>query len=107
MLVTTGNDVAGHEIVEYLGLVRGIVVRATGISRGIVGGLRSIAGGNIPEYVEVCEEARQQAYDRMLQHAEELGADALIAVRYDATEFGQSSTEVLAYGTAVRVSRAE
>ena len=64
MLVTTGNDVAGHEIVEYLGLVRGIVVRATGISRGFVGGLRSIAGGNIPEYVEVCEEARQQAYDR-------------------------------------------
>ena len=107
MLVTTGNDVAGHEIVEYLGLVRGIVVRATGISRGFVGGLRSIAGGNIPEYVEVCEEARQQAYDRMLRHAEELGADALIAVRYDATEFGQSSTEVLAYGTAVRVSRAE
>jgi uncharacterized protein YbjQ (UPF0145 family) len=103
MIVTTGNDVAGHQITQYLGIVRGIVVRSTGIARGIVGGLRSIAGGNIPEYVSVCEEARQQAYDLMAQHAQELKADAIIAVRYDATEFMQGSTEVLAYGTAVKI----
>jgi uncharacterized protein YbjQ (UPF0145 family) len=102
MVVTTGNDIAGHEIVQYLGIVRGIVVRSTGIARGIVGGIRSIAGGNIPEYAAVCEEARQHAYDLMVQHAMELGSDAIIAVRYDATEFMQGSTEVLAYGTAVK-----
>jgi len=106
MIVTTGNDIARHEIVQYLGIVRGIVVRSTGIARGIVGGIRSIAGGNIPEYVAVCEEARQHAYDLMVQHAQELGADAIIAVRYDATEFMQGTTEVLAYGTAVKAQQA-
>lgn len=105
MIITTGNDVAGHVIVNYLGLVRGIVVRSTGIARGLMGGLRSIGGGNIPEYVEVCEEARQQAYDLMIEHAKKSGADAIIAVRYDATEFMQGSTEVLAYGTAVKIQR--
>lgn len=105
MIVTTGNDIAGHKIVQYLGIVRGIVVRSTGIARGFVGGLRSIGGGNIPEYVAVCEEARQHAYELMVQHAGELGADAIIAIRYDATEFTQGSTEVLAYGTAVKVQR--
>ncbi len=105
MIVTSGNDVAGHEIVQYLGIVRGIVVRSTGIGRGIVGGLRSIGGGNIPEYVAVCEEARQHAYQLMLTHATEMGADAVIAFRYDATEFIQSSTEVLAYGTAVKLRK--
>lgn len=103
--VTTGNDIAGHEITAYLGVVRGIVVRATGIGRGIVGGLRSIAGGNIPEFAAVCEEAREHAYRIMLEHAQQVGADAVIAFRYDATEFLQGSTEVLAYGTAVKVSR--
>jgi uncharacterized protein YbjQ (UPF0145 family) len=106
MIVTTGNDVAGHRVTQYLGIVRGIVVRSTGIARGLIGGLRSIGGGNIPEYVAVCEEARQQAYDIMLQHARDAGADAIIAVRYDATEFMQGSTEVLAYGTAVKIQPA-
>ena len=105
MLITTGNDLAGYEIVQYLGIVRGIVVRSTGIARGIIGGLRSIAGGNIPEYVAVCEEARQHAYQTMLTHAAQLGADAVIAFRYDATEFSQGSTEVLAYGTAVKIKK--
>jgi uncharacterized protein YbjQ (UPF0145 family) len=106
MIITTGNDVEGHRIVQYLGLVRGIVVRSTGIARGFIGGLRSIAGGNIPEYVAVCEEARQQAYDLMVEHAREAGAQAIIAVRYDATEFMQGATEVLAYGTAVKIEKA-
>ncbi len=104
MVITTGNEVAGQEIVEYLGIVRGIVVRATGIGRGIVGGLKSIAGGNIEEFTHVCENARLEAFNRMVQHANAIGADAIIGMRYDATEFSQSSTEVLAYGTAVRLS---
>ena len=105
MIITTGNDIAGHEIVHYLGIVRGIIVRSTGIARGFVGGIRSIVGGNIPEYVAVCEEARQHAYDLMVQHAQQIGADGILAVRYDATEFMQGATEVLAYGTAVKIVR--
>lgn len=103
MIVTTGNEIAGHRIVEYYGLVRGIVVRSTGIARGFIGGIRSIGGGNIPEYSVVCEEARQHAYDLMLQHAHQVGANAIIGMRYDATEFMQGATEVLAYGTAVMI----
>src|SRR3954471_5079513 len=106
IVVTTANDIAGHSIVQYLGIVRGIIVRSTGIGRGIVGGLRSLGGGNIPEYVAVCEEARQHAYQLMIAHAAEVGADAIIAFRYDATEFVQGSTEVLAYGTAVKIKKA-
>ncbi|HVS52043.1 MAG TPA: YbjQ family protein [Opitutaceae bacterium] len=105
MLVTTANDFTGYEIVEYLGIARGIVVRSTGIARGIVGGLRSIGGGNIPEYVAVCEEARVHAYESMVAHATQIGANAIVAFRYDATEFMQGSTEVLAYGTAVKVRK--
>ena len=102
-IVTTGNEVAGREIGEYLGVVRGIVVRATGIGRGLIGGLKSIAGGNIEEFAQVCEQARLDASNRMISHAREIGADAIIGMRYDATEFGQGSTEVLCYGTAVKL----
>ena len=103
MIITTGNDVAGAEIVQYLGVVRGIVVRATGIGLGIVGGLKSIAGGNIEEFSSVCEKARIEASNRMARHAQEIGADAIISMRYDATEFAKGATEVLAYGTAVKL----
>lgn len=103
MIVTSGNEVEGQRVVEYLGLVRGIVVRSPSIARGFIGGLRSIVGGNIPEYAAVCEEARQHAYDLMLQHARQVGADAIIGTRYDATEFAPGATEVLAYGTAVKI----
>lgn len=103
LIVTTGNDVAGREVSEYLGVVRGIVVRATGIGRGFIGGLKSIAGGNISEFAEVCEKARMDASNLMIVHAHEIGADAVIAMRYDATEFSQGTTEVLAYGTAVKL----
>jgi len=105
MIVTTGLNVEGKQVVEYLGVVRGIVVRATGIGRGIVGGLKSIIGGNIEEWSVVCEAARMEAFNRMVQHAHEIGADAIIGMRYDATEFAQGATEVLAYGTAVRLSQ--
>ena len=103
LIVTTGNDVAGHDIVKYLAIVRGIVVRATGIGQGLLGSLRALGGGNIAEFTNVCEAARHDAYQQMLQHAQDIGADAIISMRYDATEFMQGSTEVLAYGTAVRL----
>ena len=103
LIVTTGNDVAGHDIIKYLAIVRGIVVRATGIGQGLLGSLRALGGGNIAEFTEVCEAARHDAYQQMVQHATEMGADAIIGMRYDATEFMQGSTEVLAYGTAVKL----
>jgi uncharacterized protein YbjQ (UPF0145 family) len=103
IIVTTGNDVAGQEITAYLAIVRGIVVRATSIGKGILGSFKSLAGGNIREFTEVCEAARHEAFRQMLDHAREVGADAVIGMRYDATEFMQGSTEVLAYGTAVKL----
>lgn len=105
MIVTTGNEVGGHAISSYLGIVRGIVVRSPSITQGFLGGLKQMVGGNIESYAQVCESAREDAYERMVQHAEERGADAVIGMRYDATEFTQGVTEVLAYGTAVKLSR--
>src|SRR5437763_17170691 len=104
MIITTGNDVTGHAIAEYLGIVRGIVVRSPSIAQGFFGGLKQIVGGNIESYAQVCETAREEAFQRMVKHAQERGADAVIAVRYDATEFAQGVTEVLAYGTAVKLA---
>jgi uncharacterized protein YbjQ (UPF0145 family) len=105
MIVTTGNEVAGHTITKYLGVVRGIVVRSPTIAQGIMGGLKQIVGGNIQQYADVCEKARQDAFELMVQHAEEHAANAIIGMRYDATEFSVGVTEVLAYGTAVRIER--
>jgi uncharacterized protein YbjQ (UPF0145 family) len=104
--VTTTNDVVGYRVTHYLGIVRGIVVRSPSIGQGIVGAFKQLAGGNISEYVDVCEAARHEAYVHMMQHAEQLGAHAIIGMRYDATEFAQGATEVLAYGTALRIERA-
>lgn len=106
MIVSTGNEIADHVIADYVGIVRGIVVRSPNLAQGFVGGLKQIFGGNIESYANVCEAAREEAFERMVQHAKEKGADAVIAMRYDATEFGQGATEVLAYGTAVKLARA-
>jgi uncharacterized protein YbjQ (UPF0145 family) len=103
LIVTTGNEVAGYQIVKYLGIVRGIVVRATSFGKTFMGSLKALGGGNITEFIEVCEHARHDAFQQMVEHATELGANAVIGMRYDATEFMQGSTEVLAYGTAVRI----
>ncbi len=105
LIVTTTNDIAGAQIADYLGVVRGLVVRTPNIGASILGGLKSIFGGNISQFAKVCEAARKEAFELMVQHAQELGANAIIAMRYDATEFAQGATEVLAYGTAVRLSR--
>jgi uncharacterized protein YbjQ (UPF0145 family) len=100
VIVTTSNDIS-----DYLGVVRGLTVRSTSFGKAVMGGFRSLAGGNIKEYVEVCEGARHDAFAQLEEHAELLNADAVIGMRYDATEFGQGTTEVLAYGTAVRLSK--
>ncbi len=105
IIVTTGNDIAGHQITAYLAIVRGIVVRATSLGKGILGSFKALGGGNIKEFSDVCEAARHDAFAQMIEHAKEAGADAVIGMRYDATEFAQGSTEVLAYGTAVKLER--
>ena len=105
MFVTTTFDIEGYRITEYKGLVRGITVRSPTIAQGFLGGLKSIIGGKIGAYTEMCEQARQHAYDALVAHAEQLGANAIVGVRYDASDVGsqQSATEVLCYGTAVVV----
>ncbi|MBI3828691.1 MAG: YbjQ family protein [Planctomycetes bacterium] len=105
MIVTTTFTLEGYHIREYRGLVRGIIVRAPTISQGFLGGLKSIIGGQIGAYTEMCEQARQQAFDLLVQHAREIGANAILGMRYDAAEVAaqHSATEVLCYGTAVVV----
>jgi uncharacterized protein YbjQ (UPF0145 family) len=103
--VTTTFSIEGYKITAYKGIVRGIIVRAPTIAQGIVGGLKSIIGGQIGAYGDMCEQARQQAYDLMIQHAVQMGANAVVGVRYDASEVVSkvSATEVLCYGTAVTI----
>lgn len=88
MQVTTTFSIEGYRITEYKGLVRGIVVRAPTIGQGILGGLKTIIGGQIGAYTEMCEQARQQAYDRVLEHAKGLGANAVVGLRYESSEVG-------------------
>jgi uncharacterized protein YbjQ (UPF0145 family) len=103
MIVSTTYDVQGRRIREYKGIVRGITVRAPTITQGILGGLKSIIGGRIGAYTEMCEQTRQAAYDLMVQHAREMGANGILGVSFDASEVASksSATEVLCYGTAV------
>jgi uncharacterized protein YbjQ (UPF0145 family) len=103
VFVTTTFTIDGHEIIEYKGIVRGITVRSPTITQGILGGLKNIIGGRIGAYQEMCEQARQQAYVSLLTHARELGANAIVGMRYDASAVESSATEVLCYGTAVVV----
>lgn len=105
MIVTTGNEITGYEITEYLGVIRGVVVRSPSITQGIMGGLKQMIGGNIESYAQICDAGREEAYVRMEQHATSVGADAIIGMRYDASGFAEGVTEVLAYGTAVKIQR--
>ena len=107
--VTTTFSIEGYKIVAYKGIVRGIIVRAPTIRQGFLGSLKNIIGGNIGAYAEMCEQARQQAYDLLIEHAEQLGANAVVGLRYDASDVGgnnTSATEVLCYGTTVVVEPA-
>ncbi|HVZ20220.1 MAG TPA: YbjQ family protein [Vicinamibacterales bacterium] len=105
-LVTTTFDLPGYRTVSSLGLVRGIVVRSRSIVGNIGAGLQTLIGGNITLYTQLCEKAREDAFRLMLEHAAQAGANAVLGVRYDANEVATGVTEVLAYGTAVRVERA-
>jgi len=108
--VTTTFTIEGYRIARYLGVVRGLIVRAPTISQGILGGLKSIIGGRIGAYTEMCEQTRQQAYDLLIDHALAVGANAIVGFRYDASEIGGkaiSATEVLCYGTAVVIEPEE
>ena len=105
MLLSTTFDIAGRTIGENLGVARGNVVRSRFFARNIVAGFRMIVGGEIHEYTKLLAESREQALDRMVEDAKRLGADAVIGVRFETTDAGQGqATEVLAYGTAVKLS---
>ena len=106
MLVATTNDLAGYRVTAHIGMVRGVTVRSRSVVGNLAGGLQSIFGGNLTIYTELAEHARQEAYDLMVDHASRAGADAVIAMRYDANEIMDGITEVLAYGTAVKAEKA-
>jgi uncharacterized protein YbjQ (UPF0145 family) len=105
--VTTAFDLPGCRVVRNLGIVRGITVRSRSVVGNFFGGLQSLFGGNITIYSDLCEQARQQTYDDMIAHARRMGANAIIGMRYDATDLMAGLTEVLCYGTAVVVERVD
>lgn len=103
IIVVTTNDLPGYRIVEYLGIARGITVRSRSVVGNLIGGVQSIFGGQISAFVELAESARREAFDHLVSEARLLGANAVLAMRYDANEISDGITEVLAYGTAVVV----
>ena len=107
MMITTSNELAGYRVVKNLGVVRGIVVRSRSIVGNFFATLQSLFGGNITLYTQLCEQARIDAYQSMRQHAQQMGANAIIGMRYDATDLMAGITEVLCYGTAVIVEKIE
>ena len=102
-MVTTANDIAGWRIVRQFGVVRGITVRSRSVIGNLGAALQTLIGGNITLFTELCERARGEVFELMVDHVSQLGANAVIAMRYDANEVAQGVTEVLAYGTAVLV----
>jgi uncharacterized protein YbjQ (UPF0145 family) len=105
MIVVTTNDVDGYEIVQTIGMVRGLSVRSRSLAGNIGASIQILFGGNISVYTKLAETARQEAFDRLVAHAEQKGANAILAMRYDANEMASAVTEVLAYGTAVVLER--
>ncbi|MDP9468703.1 MAG: heavy metal-binding domain-containing protein [Chloroflexota bacterium] len=101
MIVATTPFIAGHRVVETKGQVYGLVVRSRGLGGNIAASLRSLVGGEIKEYTQLLEDTRRQAIDRMVQNATLMGADAVISMRFDSSELGNTMTEIVAYGTAV------
>ena len=103
MIVTTTNDISGYRVSKHLGVCRGITVRSRSVLGNIGGAVQAFFGGQLSVYVNLAEKARQEAFDLMVQHASDMGANAIVAARYDATEVMSGVSEVLAYGTAVIV----
>ena len=106
MLIVTTNDIPGHRVVRTLGVVRGITVRSRNVVSDAIGGVQSMLGGRVGAYVKLAEAARQEAYEDLVDHARAMGANAILAMRYDANEIMPGITEVLAYGTAAVVEPA-
>ena len=100
MIIATTESIAGHRVVNTLGQVFGVVVRSRGIGGNIMAGLRSIVGGEIHEYTQMLEEARRHATDRMVENATAMGANAILVMRFDSSEIGETMSEIVAYGTA-------
>ena len=105
MIITTTETIAGYDIHETLGITRGNVIRAKHVGNDIVAGFRQIVGGELTEYTKLMSEAREQAYDRMIDHAKSLGADAIIGMRFTTSTVMAGSAEILAFGTAVKIRR--
>ncbi|ODS37495.1 MAG: hypothetical protein A7316_09330 [Candidatus Altiarchaeales archaeon WOR_SM1_86-2] len=105
MMVVNTNSIEGKNIAETLGLVRGNTVRAKWFGKDFLAGLRNIVGGEVTEYTEMLTEAREEALERMIAEAERLGADAVINVRFQTSQLTQAASEILAYGTAVRIEK--
>jgi len=106
MIITTTENISGYRVLDVKGEVFGLVVRSRGLGGNIMAGLRSIVGGEITEYTELLEHARQDAIDRMVQHAEAKGANAVVMMRFDSSEMGDTMSEIVAYGTGVVIERA-
>jgi uncharacterized protein YbjQ (UPF0145 family) len=104
-MTTTTFELPGYKIVKQFGVVRGITVRSRSVFGTIGGSLQTLFGGNITLFTQLCEKSREEAFEMMIDHAEQSGANAVVGVRYDATELMNGVTEVLCYGTAVSVSR--
>lgn len=103
MIVVTTNDLAGYRVVRHFGMVRGITVRSRSVIGNLGGAIQSVFGGKLSVYTNLAETAREEAYELLVRHAQELGANAVIGMRYDANEIMEGITEILAYGTAVEV----
>ena len=106
MIVATTENVAGHQVVETIGQVFGVVVRSRGLGGNVMAGLRSIVGGEITEYTSLVEDTRRQALDRLVMNAQLMGADAVVMMRFDSGSIGQTMNEVVAYGTAAVIEEA-
>jgi len=105
MLVVTTENISGYRVVEVKGQVFGVVVRSRGLAGNVMAGLRSIVGGEITEYTELLEEARRHAVDRMVGNAHLMRANAVVMMRFDSAEMGQTMSEIVAYGTAVTIEK--
>jgi uncharacterized protein YbjQ (UPF0145 family) len=105
LAITTATEIPGAEIAENLGLCFGLIVRSMGVAKGFTASFSALRKGEVSQYTEVLEDSRRHAVDRMIANAHLLGADAIIAVRFDSSEIGQALTEILAYGTAVQLVR--
>jgi uncharacterized protein YbjQ (UPF0145 family) len=105
-MMSTTFDLPGYKVDESLGLCWGVLVRSVGFAKGFTGGIRALAAGEVPQYTNVVNQARETAVERLMAHAQELGANAVLGVRFDSSDVGNGLSEILCYGTAVKVSPA-